>query len=112
MCGIAGLIDWAASTSADSLRSVGAGMVAALSERGPDGENIWIDPEAGVVLAHRRLAIIDLSARAEQPMHSANGRYVMVLNGEIYNYRQLRSELEAAGLRMRSGSDTEVLLEG
>src|SRR5690242_7275796 len=99
MCGIAGFIDWTASTPADSLRSIGVGMLTALRERGPDGANIWIEPEAGVALAHRRLAIIDLSARAEQPMHSANERYVMLLNGEVYNYRQIRSELESTGLR-------------
>ena len=66
---------------------------------------------AGVGLAHRRLAIIDLSPLAAQPMHSASGRMVISFNGEIYNYRALRSDLERAGRQFRSASDTEVLLE-
>lgn len=77
--------------------------------RGPDGEGVW--HEDGAWLGHRRLAILDLDPRAAQPMHSACGRYVIVFNGEIYNFRALRSELEAAGTLFRTESDTEVLLE-
>jgi len=79
-----------------------------MKRRGPDAEGFWIDE--GVALGHRRLAIIDLDARAAQPMHSIDGRYVIVFNGEIYNYRSLRGELEAAGTPFRTTSDTEVIL--
>ncbi len=80
-----------------------------LAPRGPDGESVY--RSAGVLLAHRRLAVIDLNDRAIQPMYSACGRYIIVYNGEIYNYRELRRELEVAGTRFRTTSDTEVVLE-
>lgn len=80
-----------------------------MHRRGPDGEGFWQGD--GACLGHRRLAIIDLDARAAQPMHSADGRYVIVFNGEIYNYRDLRRQLEADGAVLRTHSDTEVLLE-
>ena len=79
--------------------------------RGPDASGEWFDGEAGVCLGHRRLAIIDLDARANQPFVSSDGRYVTVYNGEIYNYRELGAELEAGGVRLRTTSDTEVALE-
>jgi len=85
-------------------------MSDAIAYRGPDGEGIWVDQEAGVALAHRRLAIIDLSPLAAQPMLSIDGRFVIIFNGEIYNYRELRQELEGSGDIFRSLSDTEVLL--
>jgi asparagine synthase (glutamine-hydrolysing) len=83
-------------------------MTARMHTRGPDaaGESA----REGVVLGHRRLAIVDLDARANQPMESADGRYVIVFNGEIYNFRELRRELEADGVAFRTTSDTEVLL--
>ena len=110
MCGLAGFF---------SLRPVGSDeaaedlrrMAQTIAHRGPDGEGIWHDSAAGVGLAHRRLAIIDLSPLAAQPMPSASGRLVISFNGEIYNYRALRSDLERAGRQFRSASDTEVLLE-
>jgi asparagine synthase (glutamine-hydrolysing) len=111
MCGIAGLIDWYLATSADALRAAGEAMNATLHHRGPDDGGVWTEAEAGIVLSQRRLAIIDLSPAGAQPMHSADGRYVIVLNGEIYNYCQIREELCAAGRRLRGSSDTEVLLE-
>lgn len=91
-------------------------MVGTLEERGPDGRGHWCDAEAGVALGHTRLAILDLSHEGHQPMHSACGRYVITFNGEIYNFAELRRELEvvpAAGeSRWRGHSDTEVLLRG
>lgn len=79
-----------------------------MRSRGPDGEGVWQGED--VVLGHRRLAILDLDARAAQPMRSACGRYVIVFNGEIYNFRDLRDDLEAAGEPLVTTSDTEVLL--
>ena len=111
MCGIAGLIDWRAATSTDALRAAGEAMNEALRHRGPDDGRIWAEAETGVMLGQRRLAIIDLSPGGAQPMHSADGRYVITFNGEIYNYRAIREELAAAGRLMRSDSDTKVLLE-
>ncbi|MGA7488858.1 MAG: asparagine synthase (glutamine-hydrolyzing), partial [Xanthobacteraceae bacterium] len=111
MCGIAGMVDWRAATPADTLRSIGEAMIETVRHRGPDAGDVWVEPEGGVVLGQRRLAIIDLSPGGAQPMHSADRRYVITFNGEIYNYRDIRRELQAAGCSMRSDSDTEVLLE-
>lgn len=80
--------------------------------RGPDEFGTWNDPECGVVLGHRRLAIIDLSPRGRQPMSCIAGDCVVVFNGEIYNFRELRDELLGQGAVFQSRSDTEVLLEG
>jgi asparagine synthase (glutamine-hydrolysing) len=82
----------------------------AMQTRGPDGSGEWWSDDRRCALGHRRLSIIDLSDRASQPMISDGGRFVVVYNGEIYNYRTIRAELEAAGARFRSNSDTEVLL--
>ena len=85
-------------------------MTAALRHRGPDAEGFWVDADAAVALGHRRLSIIDLSPLGAQPMRSASGRFIVSFNGEIYNFRALRAELEGRGARFRGGSDTEVLL--
>ncbi len=111
MCGIAGMIDWRAATSEDALRAIGEAMNESLLHRGPDGGAVWTDAAGGAMLAQRRLAIIDLSPGGAQPMLSADRRFVITFNGEIYNYREIRSELAAAGRALRSDSDTEVLLE-
>src|SRR2546428_224163 len=85
-------------------------MASVIAHRGPDDSGVWTDHEAGIGFGHRRLSIIDLSAAGHQPMMSASGRFVLVFNGEIYNYRQLRAEL---GEHLWHGhSDTEVLLAG
>jgi asparagine synthase (glutamine-hydrolysing) len=86
-------------------------MGEAMRARGPDGDGLWLGPAGDVGLAHRRLSIIDLSERAAQPMVSADGLQAIAFNGEIYNYRALRRELEREGVPLRSESDTEVLLE-
>src|SRR5947207_332622 len=111
MCGIAGMIDWRAATPADALRSIGEAMIESVRHRGPDAGDVWAEAEGGVALGHRRLAIIDLSPGGAQPMHSADRRFVIVFNGEIYNYRAIGRELAAAGHAPRGDSDTEVLLE-
>ncbi|WP_337875913.1 asparagine synthase (glutamine-hydrolyzing) [Elioraea sp.] len=110
MCGIAGLF-LRRPGAEDALLARAAAMGAALAHRGPDGAGAWADGEAGVALAHRRLAIIDLSPGGAQPMASSCGRYVVSYNGEIYNYRALRAELAACGRPVQGESDTAVLLE-
>ncbi len=113
MCGIAGFIDFTHSFDANNLERIARKMGDAQNMRGPDGSGQWSDPEWGIGIDHRRLAIIDLTAEGVQPMHSSSGRYVTVFNGEIYNYRDLRAELEQTeGFPgWRGHSDTEVMLE-
>jgi asparagine synthase (glutamine-hydrolysing) len=111
MCGIAGL--WCDRPVADGLlRSAAQRMQQSIAHRGPDGEGVWEDAEAGLALAHRRLAVIDLSDAGAQPMGSASGRYILTYNGEIYNFEALRDELVESGWRhpWRGSSDTEVML--
>jgi len=112
MCGIAGFLDLKRRTGADDLAAQATAMADALIHRGPDCGGVWRDADAGAALAFRRLAIIDVSPAGDQPMHSANRRYVLVYNGEIYNFQDLRCELEAAGTAFRGHADSEVLLEG
>ena len=114
MCGIAGFITTTSRADADGLRAKARTMADALLHRGPNDGDVWLDTKLGVALAHRRLAILDLSPAGHQPMHSACGRYVAAYNGEIYNWGELRSELDALGRApaWRGHSDTEVLLAG
>lgn len=105
MCGLIGHFTLPGMEPAD----LGPGL-ARMRRRGPDGEGWWEGP--GARLGHRRLAVLDLDPRSDQPMVSACGRYVIVLNGEIYNFRELRREFEARGRPFRTTSDTEVVLEG
>jgi len=88
-------------------------MIAQLRHRGPDDSDSWFDSPSGVFLGHARLSILDLSPQGHQPMVSASGRYVIVFNGEIYNYKEVRKDLEGAvaGTKWRGHSDTEVMLE-
>lgn len=108
MCGIAGFCNhpnkWMENIEKMNQR---------MYHRGPDAGDIWASEDAKVVLGHRRLSIVDLSANGAQPMHSASGRYVCVFNGEIYNYRKIREKLlaEKKVTAFRGNSDTEVLLE-
>ena len=110
MCGLAGFVGSARHLERDVCLEIARRMGDALRHRGPDDAGLWCDDEAGVALAHRRLAIVDLSATGHQPMVSPSGRYVIVYNGEIYNFPVLRRELEGLGARFRGTSDTEVLL--
>jgi asparagine synthase (glutamine-hydrolysing) len=110
MCGIAGLLLGHQAEPA-ALHARARAMAGAVAHRGPDGEGVWVDAPAGLALAQRRLAIIDLSEAGAQPMLSACGRWAITYNGEFFNYRAVRAELEAAGRHMRGHSDTEVLVE-
>jgi asparagine synthase (glutamine-hydrolysing) len=110
MCGIAGLLDPIQQMTQNEMSNTIAQMTRTLRHRGPDDEGTWEDTTAGVALGHRRLAIVDLSSEGHQPMHSTCGRFVLVFNGEIYNYRVLRQVLESLGHRFRGTSDTEVML--
>lgn len=111
MCGIAGVWSARDGVGGRALADLATRMADAIRHRGPDGDGVWADEGAGIALGHRRLSIIDLSETGRQPMVSADGRYVISYNGEVYNFPELRAELEAAGTVFRGTSDTEVVLE-
>lgn len=113
MCGLTGFLA-ASPKSYDMILSKLEDMAGVLVHRGPDDAGYWVDSSAGLGMAHRRLAILDLSVAGHQPMHCPAGRYVLVFNGEIYNHLELRAELERLGLapQWRGHSDTETLLAG
>jgi asparagine synthase (glutamine-hydrolysing) len=108
MCGITGYVGPPGRVA--EMAEIVTRMAVTLAHRGPDDSGCWVDPAVGVALGHRRLSIVDLSPEGHQPMHSASGRYVIVFNGEIYNFLELRAELESRGHRFRGHSDTEVML--
>lgn len=109
MCGIVGI----AGTKAGRIdRQVLGRMTGALAHRGPDGDGHWMSEDGSVGLGHRRLSIIDLSSAGSQPMISTSGRYALTYNGEIYNYLDIRRELEAKGQQFQGHSDTEVIVAG
>jgi len=110
MCGIAGAWLPEAGQPEDSLLALGRRLGAAIAHRGPDDAGAWAEPGAGLVLAHQRLAIVDLSPEGHQPMTSADGRWVIAFNGEIYDHARIRAELLALGHGFRGRSDSEVLL--
>ena len=110
MCGIAGFFNPDKGLDKRALHATGTRMNAAIAHRGPDSNDVWQDPDFPVVLAQGRLAIIDLSEKGLQPMPSHSGRYVIVYNGEIYNYREIADELRRLGHTFQGASDTEVLL--
>lgn len=109
MCGLAGFFR-RADASAEEMEQTIQRMIKPIRHRGPDDSGSWCDPAAGIAFGFRRLAILDLSALGHQPMKSASGRYTMIFNGEIYNFLQLRAELEQDGMRFRGHSDSEVIL--
>ncbi|HEY9260300.1 asparagine synthase (glutamine-hydrolyzing), partial [Chitinophaga sp.] len=108
MCGIAGFIDFTQKSDADTLRK----MTDVMAHRGPNdaGYEVYEDPRASIGLGQRRLSILDLSSSGHQPMHFQ--QYSIIFNGEIYNFKEIRTELEKLGYSFHSGADTEVLIKG
>lgn len=111
MCGIAGALG--GRYTLDQATEIATNMAFAIAHRGPDGQGTWVDPEGQVLLAHRRLAILELSAAGAQPFVSQCGRFVLTYNGEIYNHQDVRSELGKVRPEMAwlGRSDTETLVE-
>jgi len=107
MCGIVGLV---APCNSGGLAEIVETMSSKLMHRGPDSHGVWVDELSGIGFGHRRLAILDLSAAGHQPMASGDNRYQVTFNGEIYNFKELRSRLVSKGYKFIGGSDTEVLL--
>lgn len=110
MCGIAGAFAFDLRTEPGDLKSVVARLNEIQHRRGPDGAGLWTSNDYRIVLAHRRLAIIDTGEGGAQPMADVSGRWHISFNGEIYNYAVLKSELESRGRVFRTNSDTEVLI--
>ena len=105
MCGISGLVG-------EFIPGLVSRMNTIQKHRGPDGQGVFEAPEVGAALVHVRLFILDLTPAAAQPMHSPDGRFVLVYNGEIYNFKELREDLILRGHHFKSTGDTEVLLHG
>lgn len=115
MCGFTGYLASSNQAFTSSAEPTLRQMANAIVHRGPDSDGYWTDPAVGIALAHRRLAIVDLSPAGAQPMASGSGRYVIAFNGEVYNHRRLRQMLESegrVGAAWRGHSDTETLLAG
>lgn len=110
MCGITGCLQHSPGKTQDDLQNTIDRMTDALLHRGPDDRGTFINAAAGIGLGHRRLAILDLSPLGQQPMATEDGRFQLVFNGEIYNFRELKAELKKSGHSFRGNSDTEVLL--
>src|SRR5262249_28294729 len=107
MCGIAGF--WFKNQPPLAARQWLQSSIASLHHRGPDDSGMWM--EAGVGFGHARLSILDLSPSGHQPMASRNRRWMMIFNGEIYNFREIRKELESLGHAFQSDGDSEVVVE-
>ncbi len=107
MCGIAGYISIKNCFSKEQLKEA----ISCIKHRGPDAEGFYFSPDEKVGLGHRRLSVLDLSSGANQPMFSANGRYCIVFNGEVYNFIELKEQLADKGASLKTTSDTEVILE-
>ncbi|HEY9135479.1 MAG TPA: asparagine synthase (glutamine-hydrolyzing) [Pseudomonadales bacterium] len=109
MCGITGFL-LNSPIQAERMQNIARKMADKIIHRGPDDGGEWVDASAGIALSHRRLSILDLSPEGHQPMASVSGRYVLVYNGEVYNFAELRKELVEQGSDFRGHSDTEVIL--
>lgn len=109
MCGIAGILCAPGQFDVDALTAIATAMRDSMVHRGPDDAGVWVDPAGGCALAHRRLAIIDLSSDGRQPLGNADGSVQVTFNGEIYNFMALRQALEAGGHQFRTHTDSEVL---
>ncbi len=109
MCGIAGILYEPGRLDLDSVGRMVMKMRDSMVHRGPDAAGVWIDPDGGCALAHRRLSIIDLTDEGRQPMGNADGSVQVTFNGEIYNFQGLRDELSAQGHRFHSHTDTEII---
>ena len=107
MCGIAGYISLSNSIKPTALMKA----TSAIQHRGPDAEGFYFSDDEKVGLGHRRLSILDLSSSANQPMLSSDGRYVIIFNGEIYNFKELQQKLNDKGASLKTTSDTEVILQ-
>jgi len=112
VCGIAGVVELGAPSLGRALPDAVRAMTDSVAHRGPDDQGLHVDVAAGIGMGHRRLAVLDLSPSGHQPMISHSRRHVVVFNGEIYNFRQLRRDLERDGVVFSGSGDTEVLLEG
>jgi len=112
MCGIAGFFTVNNKRIKDEMVEIANRIADAIEHRGPDNGGVWISEDVGLAFAHRRLSVIDLSITGNQPMHSENGQYVIIFNGEVYNHPEMRQELLSCGKVFRGHSDTEVLLAG
>lgn len=110
MCGISGFLEPSRRSGNRELQRTVLKMVNTLHHRGPDDSGAWADAETGIALGHRRLSIVDLSPEGHQPMRSVCGRFVISFNGEVYNFEELRHELEDLGYAFRGHSDTEIML--
>jgi asparagine synthase (glutamine-hydrolysing) len=110
MCGIVGFIDLKKQTSENHLRELIARMTSIIAYRGPDDHGVWTEQTNGIAFGHRRLSILDLSQNGHQPMVSSCDRYILSYNGEIYNFTEIRQELEKLKYSLQSNTDTEVLL--
>lgn len=110
MCGIIGIYNLERGADRSKMMAQAEAMQQVIAHRGPDAFDIWQDAECSLVLGQRRLAIIDLSEDGKQPMASPSGRYMVTYNGEIYNYLELKKELEVLGQEFRTKTDTEVML--
>lgn len=108
MCGIAGILNFNPSNEVELIKI--NTLTDAVSHRGPDGRGVWFNSQKNLALGHRRLSILDTSENGSQPMQYANDRFVITLNGEIYNFIEIRIELENLGLKFNSNTDTEVIL--